>query len=120
MSNNITIKKLFRVQGGIFPNRSRNTIRVIDNKIHCPNTSATYVGDIEHMIHFLFKRLGITKIEDIPENVKEYKVNIVEMYVPYWLTYLIEKYAVDQYESKDEIYPRLVDKRTPRAILSDI
>lgn len=116
----IPIQKLFRIQGGIFPNRSREYIKVKDNKIFCPMTKGIHIGNTEHMIHFLFKRLGITQIEDMPENAEEYDIHVVEMYVPYWMTYLIEKYSVDELRNKSKAYPKLVDKTTPRTILSNI
>ena len=109
----IPIQKLFRIQGGVFPNRSREYIKVKDNKILCPMTKSIHIGNTEHMIHFLFKRLGITQIEDMPENVEEYDIHIVEMYVPYWMTYLIEKYSVDELKNRNKTYPKLVDKTTP-------
>jgi len=117
--NNIPIQRLFRIQGGIFPNRSREVIKVKDNKIFCSSTRAIHVGNLEHMVHFLFKRLGITQIEDMPENTEEYNVHIVEMYVPYWMTYLLEKYSVSESRNRDKSFPKLVDKSTPRAILSN-
>lgn len=119
MDNNVSIQRLFRIQGGIFPNRSREYIRVTDNKVFCPRIRALHVGNTEHMTHFLFKRLGITQIQDIPKNVEEYNIHVMEMYVPYWLTHLIEKYSVNELRNRDKTYPKLVDKTTPRSILSN-
>lgn len=119
MKDDIPIQRLFRIQGGIFPNRSRDYIKITGNKLKCPKTKAIHIGNTEHMIHFLFKRLGITKIEDIPKNVNEYNVHVIEMYVPYWVTYLIEKYSVSELRNRDKQFPKLVDKTTPRSILSD-
>lgn len=111
--NNISIQRLFRIQGGIFPNRSRLSITVNNNKISCSQYKNVYIGNTEHMTHFLFKRLGITEIEDLPKNVEEYNIHIIEMYVPYWLTHLIEKYSVDEFKNRDKTFPKLVDKTTP-------
>lgn len=117
--NDIPIQRLFRIQGGIFPNRSREVITIKDNKIFCPSSKSIHVGNTEHMVHFLFKRLGITQIEDMPENAEEYNIHIIEMYVPYWMTYLIEKYSVSESRNRDKSFPKLVDKSTPRTILSN-
>lgn len=72
------------------------------------------------MTYFLFKRLGITEIKDIPKNIEESDVHVIEMFIPYWLKYLIDKYSVDEFQNKNKSYPKLVDKSTPRSILSNI
>lgn len=118
MNKIIPIQKLFRIQGGIFPNRSREYIKVDDSKIFCPKSKPIHVGNAEHMAYFLFKRLGITEIENLPENVKEYDIHVIEMYVPYWITYLIDKYSVEELRNRDKYFPKLVDKTTPRTVLS--
>ncbi len=120
MHNKTSIQRLFRIQGGIFPNRSRNYIRTINDKIICSKSKALHIGDMDHMLHFLFKRLGIDDIKNIPKDVSNYDLHIIEMYVPYWLPYLIEKYSVNEFRNRNITYPKLVDKETPRAVLSII
>ena len=114
MNNQIATNTLFRVQGGIFPCRSRDYIKIVNgNKIRCSKTREIYIGDREHMTYFLFKRLGINSINSMHDEIEKYGVHVLEMHVPYWLPYLIEKYSVDQFRNKDKTYPRLVDKKIP-------
>ncbi len=113
MKNNTTITSLYRVQGGKFPSRSRNTLLVNNNNlIECSRTKNIYIGDHDHMSYFLLKRLGIQKISDFNET-NNTDVHVIEIQVPYWFTFLLENYAVKQFKSKDINYPKLVDNSIP-------
>lgn len=116
---NIPIQKLYRIQGGIFPNRSRDFIRVNNNKISCSKSRNIHIGNKEHATYFLFKRFGINQIEELPKDAYKYDIHVIEMYVPYWVTYLMEKYSVENFCNTDTSFPKLVDQTTPRTILSN-
>lgn len=111
--NDQPLQRVFRVQGGIFPNRSRHSINVLNNKIIVSFHRTVYIGNIDHMSYFLMKRLDVNSLDEIPEDISNYKIEVVEMYVPYWFTYLLEQYAVMQLDSKEINFPKLVDKTTP-------
>ncbi len=114
MNNNIPIRRLFRVQGGIAPNRSRDMIRFNKKgEIILSFTRLIHIGDMEHMRYFVLKRLGIENITEFNEDSKNRDVHIIEMVMPYWFTYLLEKYSVRQFDSRGEKRPLLVDKTTP-------
>jgi len=112
MKNKIATSRLFRVQGGKFPLRSRSSIKVNENNhtINCPFEKSVYVGNLEHMIHFIENRLPIKQEK---EDLEKYDVHIIQMYLPYWVPYLIEKYSVEQFNSSGINYPKLVDKTVP-------
>lgn len=115
MSNSVPIRRLYRVQGGIPPNRSRDIIRF--NKAGDMMISferLIHIGDMEHMMHFVRKRLGIKELEDFNENSKR-NVHIIEMIVPYWYPNLLENYSINQLDSRGQKSPLLVDKTTPGA-----
>lgn len=100
IESDMAIQRMFRIQGGITPCRSREFLRVKDNKLECSKWRAVYIGDVEHMMHFLVKkRLGAKSIEQVPKDIKDYDLHVIEMYVPYWYTHLIEMYSVGQYNN---------------------
>ena len=83
---------LFRVQGGTLPNRSRKYLKVDDGRLNTSNIRSIYVGDIEHMLHFLDKRSS---------NIDEQKgdLEVIQMQVPASFNYIITKYAMPQSNS---------------------
>ena len=114
MNENIASKKLYRVQGGNSPNRSREFLKCSkDGGLDLSSHRNIYIGDMEHMTYFLLKRLGIEHIGEFNEECKERNIHVIEMTVPYWYPYLLSNYAVRQFESKGNSYPKLVDKTTP-------
>lgn len=108
------VKRFFRVQGGVFPNRSKNTIgfdKAGNINISCHNS--VYIGDLDHVNYFLLKRLGAKSLNDLPDDIAHLDVNVIEMIVPNWLAILIEKYSISQFDSKSQPFPRIVDQKTP-------
>lgn len=120
IKNGISI--FYRVQGGTFPNRSKERIKITDNgEINCGRNNYVYIGDLEHMKYFLIKRLNIKRPfnENFngslqTNNLRDTDVSVVKMYVPDWFLYLLNYCAVDDHE---KIYrrgmPQLVDKSSP-------
>lgn len=123
MANNndkMAYQRLFRIQGGIEPCRSREFISIVDgSRIKASIWKAIYIGDSEHMLHFLLnKRLNVGKIKNIPDDVSEYGLHVIEMYVPYWFSHLLESYARSQFDTREKGlkkvgFPKLVDKTMP-------
>lgn len=116
--NTIPVTTLYRIQGGTFPNKSRNRITVEDGNISTTQYKTVYVGDKEHMAYFLFKRLGIpysNNVSSIQLDINEKDaVHVIEMIVPYWVTNLFEKYAIAQSVIRNEKnYIYLADLTTP-------
>lgn len=109
---------LYRVQGGIKPNRSRKSIRVNKDKIDPSRRLSLYIGDKEHMVHFAQKRAGIysKNPSSFPEDLE-----IITMYQPLWFSWLVENYAIKQFMSaknnpdnkKTSAEIKLVDPLTP-------
>lgn len=117
-----SISVLYRVQGGYGDNRSKKYITVENGKIDTrklKQTSILYIGDSQHMVHFLKKRLGIkgtlmshiTNHMDLQE-LTEQDVEVVRMYVPEWFKYILSATAVGQRNKRIGL-PKLVDKNTP-------
>lgn len=116
------ISVLYRVQGGRGVKRSRKYIIVENNQINTEKLkqdSALYIGDSEHMIHFLKKRLAITGgISDHIHNhmdlqeLAEQDVEVIRMYIPEWFKYTLSATAVEQKNTKIGL-PKLVDMNTP-------
>lgn len=114
MNENIATQTLYRVQGGILPNRSRENIKCgKDGSLNLSQNRNVYIGDMEHMTYFLLKRLGIEHIEVFSSESRKRNIHVIEMVVPYWYPYLLNNYAVRQIHSKGNSYPKLVDKTTP-------
>lgn len=112
--NNSTFVTLYRVEGGIEPNRSRTYLNCDETgKLMLSPMRTIYIGDMEHMTYFLLKRLGIENIESFNNESGKRNVRVIKMIVPYWYAYLLNKYAVKQFNSKSGSYPKLVDKTTP-------
>lgn len=116
------ISILYRVQGGRGLKKSKRYITVENNEINIDRlkeNATLYIGDSQHMIHFLKKRLEIkgsilshiNSHMDLQE-LTEKDVEVVKMYVPEWFKYILSTSAVDQKHLKKEL-PKLVDKNTP-------
>lgn len=102
------------MQGGEQPNRSLITLRCDEmGNLKLSPMRTIYIGDMEHMQHFLLKRLGLKEFESFNSENGKLNVHVVKMVVPYWYTYLLNKYAVKQFNSKSNSFPKLVDKTTP-------
>lgn len=117
------ISVLYRVQGGCGDNRSKKYITTENNEIYTDKLkkdSILYIGDSQHMIHFLKKRLGIKGIlanyisnhMDLQE-LSEQNVEVVRMYVPEWYKYILSATAQSEKKTKKLGLPKLVDKNTP-------
>lgn len=122
MANNndkMAYQRLFRIQGGIEPSRSREYLTIVNDRIKASIWKAIYIGDSEHMLHFLLnKRLKAGKIKNVPEDVSKYGLHVIEMYVPYWFVHLLENCARSQFDTKEKGmkkvgFPKLVDKTMP-------
>lgn len=118
------ISILYRVQGGRGDKRSKKYIDIIDGEI-CTDKlkehSILYIGDNQHMLHFLKKRLGlkgdITEYLYLQQNMDlqlftEQDVEVIRMYVPEWYKYVLLATAVEQQTPRMSL-PKLVDKGTP-------
>ncbi len=116
------ISVLYRIQGGNQPNSSKKFITAQDGKIQIKKIrkeNSVYIGDSQHMIYFLRKRLGIRK--NITEYISNHmdlqelsdrNVEVIRMYVPEWFKYMLLATAVGQDNQRIEL-PKLVDKTTP-------
>lgn len=116
------ISVLYRVQGGRGDKKSRKYITVENGEINTEKLkqdSTLYIGNSQHMVHFLRKRLGIrgsivshiTNPMDLQE-LSERDVEVVRMYVPEWFKYVLSATAVGERNTRLGL-PKLVDKTTP-------
>ena len=49
-NNNMAYQRLFRIQGGIEPSRSREYLTIVNDTIKASRWKAVYIGDLEHML----------------------------------------------------------------------
>lgn len=102
---------LYRVQGGIFPKRSRK-ILTLDKKICCSPNNFLYISNMEHMSYFFKKRIDFRSLDKLGDKIKNYELEIVKMIVPSWFMSMLETHAVDQFNSKNNL-PKIVDTKKP-------
>lgn len=117
------IVPLYRVQGGKPPRASKKTINIDENGELTFDLSKedayVYIGSAEHMKYFAKKRTRIKEslsrilLESNMDRPVPEEAEVIVMYVPEWLPYLLMSIATTKDKNTHRLIPELADRRTP-------